>query len=267
MGLLGMRKINLIGQRFGRLIVVEGAPNHKGGQARWVCRCDCGNETVNLSANLRGKGAQSCGCLSRERARETMALLREKKNRQLESDLLGHKFNRLTVIRFYDFDPSQRAVKRWLTVCDCGKEVIVRTNALVMGRTKSCGCWRTDSRKLELGLCMRNHLLATYQAAAKRRGYEWGLSNDEFFEITQQPCHYCGSPPSERRGSKRYNGGYICNGVDRKDNSLGYIPGNVLPACKDCNYMKKDKTYDEFISYLRRAGRFQLKVIAIETSV
>ena len=114
---------------------------------------------------------------------------------------------------------------------------------------------------------MRNHLLATYKAAAKRRGYEWRLGNEEFFKITQQPCHYCGAPPSERRGSKRYNGGYICNGVDRRDNSLGYISDNALPACKDCNYMKGKKTYKEFVSYLQQAGRFQLGITATGISV
>lgn len=56
---------DLLGQRFGRLLVVERVKNpHKNGAA-WRCRCDCGNETVVSGGNLRHR-TRSCGCLARE---------------------------------------------------------------------------------------------------------------------------------------------------------------------------------------------------------
>lgn len=243
-----MRKSDLIGQRFGRLEVRGQADRDKNGQARWECVCDCGNKVVCLGSNLRAKkGSKSCGCFAKERARETMALLRETINSRTEEQLVGKKFNRLTVISFHDYDPSQSKVKRWACKCDCGKQVIARTNAIVTGSTKSCGCWRKESRMLESGVCMRNHLLATYKAAAKRRGYEWKLADEEFFFLTQQNCHYCHLPPSERKDSKRYNGGYVCNGVDRKNNEPWYTVENALTACSVCNRMKGTMTYEAFI--------------------
>lgn len=36
------------------------------------------------------------------------------------------------------------------------------------------------------------------------------------------------------------------NGIDRVDNSLGYILSNVVSCCKICNYMKKDLSEQEF---------------------
>lgn len=60
------RVINLVGQRFGRLIVIERAPGQQ--VVLWRCRCDCGAERVVISANLRKGFTQSCGCLQRERA-------------------------------------------------------------------------------------------------------------------------------------------------------------------------------------------------------
>ena len=33
---------NLIGQKFGKLTVIERAENNKQGKAMWKCRCDCG---------------------------------------------------------------------------------------------------------------------------------------------------------------------------------------------------------------------------------
>jgi hypothetical protein len=176
---------------------------------------------------------------------------------RVAEDLTGKVFNRLTVLHRFDAEPN-RCV-RWLTVCVCGKQVVARTQSLKTGKTKSCGCWRADSRKLAPGICSRNHLLATYKAAAKRRGHEWHLADQEFFSLTQQPCHYCGEPPAERQDSKRYNGSYVCNGIDRRDNAKGYAFENCLPACKDCNRMKGTMPYDDFIAFLTKAGNFQLK--------
>lgn len=61
-----MRKINRIGQRFGRLLVIGAAPSLKGGRTQWLCKCDCGNEKVVPSGALAGGSTQSCGCLGRE---------------------------------------------------------------------------------------------------------------------------------------------------------------------------------------------------------
>lgn len=61
-----MKRINLVGSTFGRLTVVSLSGYHNG-QARWLCRCECGNERINGSANLRNGRVVSCGCFSRER--------------------------------------------------------------------------------------------------------------------------------------------------------------------------------------------------------
>lgn len=56
--------INLIGQRFGSLQVVERSPRKtKYGGTYWICRCDCGNEVVVRSDNLRrGRTGQCSEC-------------------------------------------------------------------------------------------------------------------------------------------------------------------------------------------------------------
>ena len=60
--------IDMTERRYGRLLVLQRGPNNSRGQARWKCLCNCGGETLSLGANLRNGGAQSCGCLQRERA-------------------------------------------------------------------------------------------------------------------------------------------------------------------------------------------------------
>lgn len=66
------RVIDLTGMRFGRLTVLERQGSNNRGQALWGCVCDCGNEVVVESWSLRGGNTQSCGCLWKERVRETI---------------------------------------------------------------------------------------------------------------------------------------------------------------------------------------------------
>lgn len=55
----------MIGQKFGRLTVIERAPS-KNGRSRWTCKCDCGNIRTVISSNLLRGTSRSCGCYQRE---------------------------------------------------------------------------------------------------------------------------------------------------------------------------------------------------------
>lgn len=57
------KKIDLTGQRFGKLTVLQPAENI-GARTAWVCRCDCGRETVVKTHYLRSGRTASCGCLT-----------------------------------------------------------------------------------------------------------------------------------------------------------------------------------------------------------
>lgn len=65
-----MRLIDLTGQTFGRLTVIErvGTYVSPGGQKKptWSCTCQCGIAAVVTGNNLRSGQVQSCGCLLRE---------------------------------------------------------------------------------------------------------------------------------------------------------------------------------------------------------
>ena len=56
------RKLDLTGQRFGKLSVLGPAENI-GVQTAWRCRCDCGRETVVTTKRLRAGRTVSCGCV------------------------------------------------------------------------------------------------------------------------------------------------------------------------------------------------------------
>ena len=65
-----MRKIDLTGNMYGRLTVLNDGGRTPTGQVIWKCICTCGNIVNVRSNNLRGGRSQSCGCLARERTKE-----------------------------------------------------------------------------------------------------------------------------------------------------------------------------------------------------
>ena len=62
-----MRRLDLAGRRFGRLIALRVA-RRTGGRILWVCQCVCGKQTTIRAAHLTGGRTVSCGCFAREHA-------------------------------------------------------------------------------------------------------------------------------------------------------------------------------------------------------
>jgi hypothetical protein len=60
------KPLNLVGLRFGRLLVISRGENSKAGHTRFLCKCDCGNVRLILSRSLVSNKTQSCGCQMRE---------------------------------------------------------------------------------------------------------------------------------------------------------------------------------------------------------
>lgn len=59
------KKLDLTGQRYGKLTVLANAENI-GVRTAWLCRCDCGKETIVRTDRLRNGHTKSCGCIKPE---------------------------------------------------------------------------------------------------------------------------------------------------------------------------------------------------------
>lgn len=57
-----MRRTDLSGQRFGRLLVIRMAGSDAHGRGLQLCRCDCGVEKTVSTRDLTSTGTRSCGC-------------------------------------------------------------------------------------------------------------------------------------------------------------------------------------------------------------
>lgn len=66
-----MKKEDLSGKKFGKLLVLIESGKNKSGNYMWLCLCDCGKKCVVSSGNLRKGHTKSCGCARKEAARKT----------------------------------------------------------------------------------------------------------------------------------------------------------------------------------------------------
>lgn len=231
-----MTKMNdLTGRTFFHLTVLRRAEGPIG-KVYWACRCRCGKEVTVVAVALVTSNTKSCGCLRRDER----ALLREQR------DLTGRKFGAWRVLGRAS-TTTRDASRRFVVECACGTKKEIRASELLAGKTQSCGCVLALPGD-EAG---RNALFGTYKNAAKRRGLSFALNKDWFGEITGQYCFYCGCAPAQviRTGTNRT---YVYNGVDRIDNNLGYVLGNMVACCKTCNYAKNTLDAAEFLAWVSR---------------
>lgn len=78
-----------------------------------------------------------------------------------------------------------------------------------------------------------------YKDAATTRGIPFKVTEEQFLDLWQKPCYYCGVNISTI-------------GVDRVDNTRGYELDNIQPCCTSCNKMKLDSSEKEFYNKLFR---------------
>jgi len=57
-----MKKINIIGNQYGKLKVVSEHSTDRNGHLRWNCICECGNTCNVLGSHLKSNRTKSCGC-------------------------------------------------------------------------------------------------------------------------------------------------------------------------------------------------------------
>lgn len=176
-------------------------------------------------------------------------------------DWTGEKFGYLTLLKFLRKEIINKRHKYiYLVKCICGKEKELDICDLKKGTTRSCGCLRKklqSERKIKPpGIAARNNLYNIYlKTCVEKRGYEFELTKEEFFNLTKQNCYYCGKEPTQIKKSKVSQ--YVYNGIDRVDNSKGYLKDNVVACCGKCNADKSGVTKEivlKVYEFLKKNG-------------
>ena len=135
---------DIVGNIFGRLTVISRAPDRltSSGKRRvyWNCLCECGNSVEVRTDAFRT--TKSCGCLTKEQAKDNVKKAQAVKYKRKKQDLTGMTFGRLTVIREAEstFTPKGRELHRWVCDCRCGNTFNTMHESLRQGKATSCGC-------------------------------------------------------------------------------------------------------------------------------
>tara|TARA_Y100000310_G_C20046907_1_gene518723 strand:+ start:61 stop:498 length:438 start_codon:yes stop_codon:yes gene_type:complete len=128
------------------------------------------------------------------------------------------------------------------------------------GKTKTCGFNHPhyEDRSMPAFNRIYDH---SYKKRAIQNGWDFTLSRKTFRNLTQQDCHYCGSPPTRNTSVTTTHtiSEYKYNGLDRIDSSKGYTLDNVVPCCGVCNHAKHTMPYKDFIGWLDRIVKFRSK--------
>lgn len=171
--------------------------------------------------------------------------------------MVGKRFGKWLVLERVENSKSGQV--RWKCLCDCGKVVNVQGDTLRSGRSTCCGCWDESSFTGTEEYAFRN-LFFGYKKDARRRNLAFELSETEFRKMTKENCYYCGRLPNQQfKGKKTTIHPYIYNGIDRVDNSVGYIPVNVVACCKICNVAKHSMAKEEFLNWIEQVYNFSIR--------
>jgi uncharacterized protein with PIN domain len=81
-----------------------------------------------------------------------------------------------------------------------------------------------------------------YRDSARKRMHGFELTLEQFITFWQKPCSYCGEEIKTI-------------GLDRVDNSKGYVMGNVVSCCTPCNRAKWTRSVSDFVDMCRRVVR------------
>jgi hypothetical protein len=90
-----------------------------------------------------------------------------------------------------------------------------------------------------------NYKLSYYKERAAKKKYDWGITDEYALELFSDECMYCGE----------FNE-FGVNGIDRVDNTMGYIDGNVVPCCTVCNMIKCDMSEELFFNKVEHIMMF-----------
>lgn len=110
------KKLDLVGQRFGRLVVLHEDGRDKWGYTKWRCKCDCSAEVTVRGYTLRNGATQSCGCLRIERTigRSTTHGMCNTRLYRVWTGML----TRVGVYKGADEEAKRNYKDRGITVCD-----------------------------------------------------------------------------------------------------------------------------------------------------
>jgi hypothetical protein len=109
---------------------------------------------------------------------------------------LKQKFGSLNIVQFVEYRQTPRGSKVPMVEvkCTCGKKKVCSLWDIRSGKTKTCGINHLHYEDRSEP-AFNNIYNNSYRKRALKAGIEFALTKEQFRKLTQQDCHYCGTPP------------------------------------------------------------------------
>jgi hypothetical protein len=189
---------------------------------------------------------------------EDLKIKTRKINKKIKN-LKGMIFGDWTVVRRSGYLKcnSNSSLSMWLCQCVCGVRKKIPISNLTTGKSKRCTTCSHEILAVSRRVgniwesCFRKRL----ERVAIAKGYEVSITAEQFKNIAEKDCYYCGSAPEKLYRYKGIKNGpshqIMVNGIDRKDSDVGYTLANCLPCCSTCNFMKNKMPFTSFIEKIK----------------
>lgn len=198
------------------------------------------------------------------------------------SSRIGQRFGMLTIVD-WKWATTRYGTRReivYLCKCDCSSEKppeATKYSQLKALKKRTCGCKQifiaarsgsTTSYKL-LYRCWAFTAARTHKNKKLAPAF---ILLEKWRQLVEQPCFYCTQAPPMRNpyltndgALKAYNNNMSdaytatlwvpLQGIDRYYNNVGYIEGNCVPCCMECNRMKRDMDGPDFLALVEKMVR------------
>lgn len=126
------KKYNVkIGEKYGKLEIIDIVYSEKRNRNLCKCKCDCGKilDVLQEPGNLINGKTVSCGCKKKE------------KTHIIDTNLIGRKINSWTILQPSIYKNNKQY---WKCKCDCGIIRDVSESNLLQDKSKSCGCLKEN---------------------------------------------------------------------------------------------------------------------------
>lgn len=171
-------------------------------------------------------------------------------------DLQGLSFGNLIAVKPTTKRSGTGIVWECLCTCQrpaCARIVYVCGSKLTNGTSTSCKLQQFDKT---IHPAIRTYYV-NVRTRAVIRNYIFPLSLIDFHSIIKLPCNYCNSNTDIKQihnGGKHWR--LRANGIDRLDNSVGYLLENCVPCCGWCNRAKDILSQQEYIDHCKKVAEF-----------
>lgn len=240
----------LIGEKFQSFTVMRRVKdhNHKTGHAYWECQCECGNKILISGRSLKTRENIRCYlCPSIPKL-----------------DLISMTFGKLAVISYIGPAIYGNSHK-WDCVCECGQKTVLIDYQIHKRRNIMCGdCMYKRNgeakKKYVAGEISSQHWKHII-SGANSRNLEFSITPEyayNLFIAQDTKCVYSDMPITlVGLGKTKHNPrtGRTAS-LDRIDNNLGYVVGNIQWVHKTVNSIKSNLPEEQFLKLCVLVGKF-----------